>query len=115
MAINNTVELIGNLGAEARIIQTEGKTFASFSVATTDSYQDDAGNWQNKATIWHQVMTFNPKLIELVKNLKTGTRIQLIGALSYRAFPVQLDGQTVTKQEATVIARKIEQAPLAKK
>ena len=37
MAINNTVTLIGNMGAEARIIKTEENSFAAISLATTDS------------------------------------------------------------------------------
>ncbi len=120
MAINNKVILTGNLGSEAEIIETENTTFASVSIATADTYKDDNEEWQQAATIWHNVLTFNPKLIEALKSLKTGTRVEIEGALSYRPYQVQIhdkDGvvREITKQEASIIARKIELAPLAKK
>lgn len=88
MAINNTVTLIGNMGSEADIIETENTTFAAVSIATTDSYKDDKGEWHELATIWHNVLTFNPKLIEVLKNLKKGTRLEITGSLSYRPYKV---------------------------
>ena len=117
MAYNNQVKLTGNLGAEARIIETEGgNPFASFSIATTDSYKDKDDNWQDKETLWHNVVSFNPTLIEMLKGFKKGVRLEISGALSYRPFEVQDgEGKIITKKEASVIAYKIEQAPLVKK
>lgn len=116
MAYNNQVKLTGNLGAEARIIETEGSTFASFSIATTDSYKDKDDNWQEKETVWHNLVSFNPTTIEMLKGIKKGTRLEISGALSYRPFEVQDgEGKIITKKEASVIAYKIEQAPLVKK
>ena len=53
MAINNTVELTGNMSKSgARIIETEENTFAVFSLATTDSYKSkDTNEWIDKDTI----------------------------------------------------------------
>lgn len=115
MAINNIVTLIGNMGSEADIIDTDNTTFAAVSIATTDSYKDDNGDWQELATIWHNVLTFNPKLIEVLKSLKTGSRLEITGSLSYRPYKVMIDDKEITKYEASIIARKIEQAPLSKK
>lgn len=116
MALNNTVTLTGNLGAEARIIATEENTFAALSLATTDSYKDEAGNWHDKETIWHNILAFNPRMIEQLKSFKTGTRITITGSLSYRPFEVvNGDGQLITKKEASIIASKVEITPLVKK
>ena len=116
MTYNNTVTIIGNTGDEARIIKTDDTTFATLSVATTDSYKDKEGNWQNKETVWHRVMVFNPVLIKALQAYKKGTRLKIIGSLAYRDFEVILeDGTIVTKKEATIIAGKVEQAPLVKK
>jgi single stranded DNA-binding protein len=116
MAYNNTVILIGNLGSEARIIATEEYTFAAVSLATTDSYQDQEGHWQDKVTIWHNVVAFNPCVIEEMKSLKTGTRIKVTGSLTYRPFEVvDGNGQVITKKEASVVAGKVELAALPKK
>jgi single-strand DNA-binding protein len=115
MANNNTVKLIGNIGSEARIIETEDRTFASFSIATTDSYKDQDGNWQEKDTIWHDVVAFSPKLVQALKAFKKGTRLEVTGALSYRDFQVDDNGKVITKKEASIVAYKVEQAPLTKK
>jgi len=116
MAYNNTVTLTGNMGSEARLITTEESHFAAFSLATTDSYKDDTGEWKEKDVIWHSILIFNPVLMEVVKNLKTGTRLKITGSLSYRPFEViNGEGEVITKKEAAIIAGKIEQAPLVKK
>ncbi len=116
MAYNNTVKLIGNLGAEAKIIEGENKTFAAMRIATTDTYKDkETEEWKDKATIWHDVIVFSPALIEEVKAYKKGARLEIDGSISYREFLVGIDGKEVTKREASVLAHKIQQAPLVKK
>ena len=117
MALNNRVTLIGNTGSDARIIETEATQFAAVSVATTDSYKkEDSEEWQDKETVWHNVLAFNPTLIKVLDSLKKGTRIEVIGSLSYRPYQIQDgDGVVITKQEASIIAHKIELRPLAKK
>ena len=116
MAINNTITLIGNMGSEVRIVHLEGKkSFASISLATTDSYKDQEGNWQDKEIIWHDVIAFNPNVIKQLESFKTGTRLEIIGSLSYREFQVNDEGKVITKREASIIANKVEQKPLVRK
>jgi single-stranded DNA-binding protein len=115
MAINNTVILTGNTGAEAQVIETGTTTFAAVGLATTDSYQDEEGNWKDLETIWHDVITFNPKIIQVLKSLKTGSRIKVTGSLSYRPYEVMIEDKKIQKKEASIIAKKVEMAPLAKK
>lgn len=116
MAINNKVTLIGNLGSEANIINIENTTFAAVSLATTDTYRDKNGEWQNRETIWHQIRAFNPQLVEMLKGLHKGDRLEITGSLSYLPFKVMDDnGKTFTKHEASIIAYKIAHAPLSKK
>ena len=118
MAINNQITLIGNMGSEVSIQTSnkDGKEFAAVSLATTDSYQNDAGQWIEKETIWHNVVAFSPAVIAILKNLKKGSRIKVEGSLSYRPYDVQDgDGVIITKKEASVIARRVEQVPLVKK
>ncbi len=116
MAFNNTVTLTGNLGSEARIVATEENTFAAVSLATTDSYKDEQGEWHDKQTLWHNILAFNPRVIEELKALKKGTRIQVTGSLSYRPFEVvNGDGEVITKKEASIVAGKVELAALPKK
>jgi single-strand DNA-binding protein len=124
VAINNSVTLKGNLGAEARIIETSSKPFAAISLATTDSYKDANDEWQQKETIWHNIIAFSPATIQILKKLKEGSRIEVLGSLSYRAFHALDDegniltnneGRPIMKKEASIIAHKIILAPLLKK
>lgn len=117
MAQENSVKLIGNLGSEAKIIEQDGKTFATVSIATTGSYTEDNGKtWHKKETIWHSTIAFNPFVQEKLKKLKTGTRVEITGRLSYRPFKTILeDGLSITKMEATVIMETIDLKPLVKR
>ncbi|MFK7979283.1 MAG: single-stranded DNA-binding protein [Saprospiraceae bacterium] len=117
MAINNTIELTGNMGAEPRFITTEGSNFASFTLYTTDSYKDEeSGEWKNKESLYHNIIVFNPTIIEVLKGLNTKARLKVIGSISYREFKIiGDDGNEFTKREASIVAKKIEQAPLVKK
>lgn len=115
MALNNVVILTGNIGGEARILEQKGKAFAAFSIATQDSYKDENEEYQTKAAIWHNVLVFSPKLVELTKAFKKGTRLEVTGSLSYREFSHKpKGGKTIKKREASIIARKIEPKPLVK-
>ena len=118
MAINNTVELTGNMGAEPKFIEvTNGSDFASFTLYTRDSYKDEeTGKWEDKKSIYHNVIAFNPTIIQILKGLNTQARIKVTGSISYREFTIEgEDGNEFTKREASIIAKKIEQAPLVKK
>ena len=126
MAINNTVELIGNMNKSGiRIIETEESKFAVFSLATKNSYKnEDTGEWiESKEPIWHDLVAFSPSVIEILKGLNSKARIKVTATLDYRTFPVEIDleedGKPVTKvinkKEASIIVRRVEQAPLPKK
>lgn len=104
------------MGDEITLIETSEKSFAAFSIATTDSYKDENGQWHQKQPIWHKVLAFSPQTIAFLKNLKMGTRLEIVGSLSYRPFEtLTQDGVVVKKQEATIIVHNVEQKPLVKK
>jgi len=108
MAINNKIELEGNLGADPRIIEKDGKTFVSFSLATTDSYpQEENGkvDWKDKATVWHDVLVFRPIAVSYAKGFSKGDRITLSGAISYQVFE---DKDGYKRKQATIIASYVE-------
>ena len=117
MAYNSTVILVGNTGDEPSLHKTkDDKTFATLSLATTDSYKDKDGVWQNRKTTWHQVMIFKPALVLQVQNFAKGTRLKITGSLTYREFEVPgHDGKPYIKKEANITAGAIEEASLEKK
>jgi len=117
MAYNNLVKLTGNLGSDTKVLNGEKAKFAVISLATTDSYKEkESGEWKNKETTWHQLIVFKPSLIEKVSKMKKGTRIYVEGYLSYK--PIESTNEAdkkIKRQEAAIIAFKIQEAPLLKK
>lgn len=110
---NNKVILTGNLGAAPKLIEKGDKLFVAFSMATQDGYRNKDNEWTSQPSVWHQVLAFNNTLVEMAQSLTKGQRVEITGTLSYRNFKALLDNdETVTKQEAAIIARKIELKPL---
>jgi single-strand DNA-binding protein len=81
----NKVMLIGNLGRDAETrFTTNNLSVTNFSIATTRSYKDKDGNWQNETT-WHNVTGFN--LSDYYKdNLKKGKKFYIEGRISKREY-----------------------------
>lgn len=112
MARNNKIELHGFLGQDAKVIESDGKSFVSLRVATTDSYKDENDKWQDKESIWHEVLVFRPLAVQFAKELKKGNLVDITGSISYRPFK---DEQRYTRYQATIVAGYIEKANLDKK
>lgn len=85
-AMKNRVQLIGNLGAAPEVRNlNSGKKVAQFSIATSESYKNSAGE-RVQETQWHQVVAWN-KLAEIVENyLDRGRRVAVEGKLVYRTY-----------------------------
>ena len=81
----NKVMLIGNLGRDAETrFTTNNVSVTNFSLATTNSYKDKEGNWQNETT-WHNVTSFN--LSDFFKdNLKKGKKFYVEGRITKREY-----------------------------
>lgn len=88
----NKVILIGNLGDDPKVTQTNsGTLIASASVATTSSRKDRDGNREEK-TEWHRVKFFG-KLAEIAEQyLRKGRQVYIEGSIRYDKFTGQ-DGQ----------------------
>lgn len=83
MAGINKVILVGNLGRDPEVTSYEnGVKRAAFSLATTESYRDKEGNWQEQ-TEWHNIVLWR-WLAE--KNLVKGDKIYLEGRLRTRSW-----------------------------
>ncbi len=83
MAGINKVILIGRLGKDPDVMTYEnGVKRASFSLATTESYRDKDGNWQDQ-TEWHNIVLWR-YLAE--RNLVKGDLIYLEGKLRTRSW-----------------------------
>ena len=86
----NKVTLIGNLGADPEVRSTNGGTrVASFSLATSRSWNTPSGDRQEK-TEWHRCVVWNTKgsqLADIVeKYVKKGDKIYVEGRIEYRQW-----------------------------
>jgi single-strand DNA-binding protein len=91
MAVSESITiLIGNLGQDPEIRYTQSNTpVANLSVATTDSWKDKDGEWQEK-TEWHRVVVFG-YLAEKAEKLRKGQQVYVLGKNETRKW--EKDGQ----------------------
>jgi len=96
MAGINKVILLGRLGKDPEIMTFDnGVKKATFSLATTESYKDKDGNWQEQ-TEWHNIVLWR-YLAE--KNIIKGDQIYLEGRIRSRSY----DATDGTKRYITEI------------
>ncbi len=88
----NKVILIGNLGKNP-VVSTNGKSRTQFSIATNESWKDEAGVTQ-KRTEWHNIVTFGGLADICAKSLKQGHKVAVEGRLQTRKF--EKEGEKTT-------------------
>lgn len=83
--INKTI-LVGNLGADPDVKYLKnGTAVSTFSVATTETWNDHDGNRQEN-TQWHRISAFG-KLAEICSEyLKKGSRVYIEGKIRYNDY-----------------------------
>jgi single-strand DNA-binding protein len=101
----NKVILIGNLGKDPEIRSTTGgNRVATFSLATSRTWNDAAGSKQEK-TEWHRCVVWNSKASQLAdvveKYVKKGDRLYVEGRIEYSQWQDK-DGQTRYTTEINV-------------
>ena len=101
----NKVTLIGNLGNDPEVRSTTGgNRVATFSLATSRSWNDQSGNRQEK-TEWHRCVVWNTKgsqLADIVeKYVHKGDKLYVEGRIEYRQWQDK-DGQTRYTTEINV-------------
>ena len=87
----NEVRLIGNVGKDPDIRTTQdGKEVASFTLATSDVWNDKTTGEKKQRTEWHKIVVFIPQLVSVVKKyVKKGVRLYVSGALQTRKWQDQ--------------------------
>lgn len=82
----NQVTLIGYAGAAPELKEVgNGTPVARFSLATSENWKNDAGEWQSK-TQWHNVIVWR-KLAEVIAaKVQKGTRVYVAGKIEYREY-----------------------------
>jgi len=87
-------EIIGNVGSvEIKAIKG-GKKLAVLSVATSERWKRDNGDWAEK-TLWHRVAVFpGPKVERIEAQVQKGTRMRLVGQVRPSSYD---DAKGVTR------------------
>lgn len=101
----NKVMLIGNLGSDPEVRSTTGgNRVATFSLATSRSWNDASGAKQEK-TEWHRCVVWNTKTSQLAdiveRYVKKGDKLHVEGRIEYRQWQDK-DGQTRYSTEINV-------------
>lgn len=87
----NKVILIGNLGADPEIRNTQdGRPIANLRVATTETWRDRNSGERREKTEWHRVVIFNEGLCRIAEQyLRKGSKVYLEGQLQTRQWEDQ--------------------------
>ena len=100
----NKAILLGNLGKDPEIRRLDdGRAVANFSIATSVSYKNKAGEKVTN-TEWHNIVLWSP-LAEIAENyLKKGSQVYIEGKISNRSYE---DKEGVKKYISEVVGRDI--------
>lgn len=84
----NKVILIGNLGADPEIRNTQdGRPICNLRIATSENWKDKKTGERRERTEWHRVVIFNEGLCRIAEQyLKKGSKVYLEGALQTRKW-----------------------------
>jgi len=84
----NKVILIGNLGADPEVRNTQdGRSICNLRLATTDSWRDKQTGERREKTEWHSVVIFNEQLGKVAQQyLRKGAKVYIEGQLQTRKW-----------------------------
>lgn len=91
MASINKAIIIGRLGKDPQINTfTNGSKIASFTVATSETWNDKTTGERKERTEWHNIVINNPALVTLAeKYLKKGSQAYIEGTIRTREYTDQ--------------------------
>ncbi|QDH13586.1 single-stranded DNA-binding protein [Formicincola oecophyllae] len=87
----NKVILVGNLGADPEIRNTQsGSKIANLRLATSQSWNDRNTGERQERTEWHRVVLFNERLADVAERfLRKGRKVYVEGELRTRKWTDQ--------------------------
>lgn len=84
----NRATLIGRLGQDPKINQSQsGNEFATFSLATSETWKDKQTGEKKEQTDWHNIIVSSPVLTEFAeKYLRKGMQVLVEGRIRTRKY-----------------------------
>lgn len=102
MRTKNAVSLIGMVGKDAEVRQTNGISYARFSLATsTGGYKKQDGTEVPEKTQWHNIVAWRNLSDFAGKYVKKGMKVAVDGMITYGEYTNQ-QGQKVNTVEILV-------------
>lgn len=101
----NKVQLIGNLGKDPEIRHSQdGAKIVTFSVATSETWNDKATGERKEKTEWHRVVIFNEHLCDVVeKYVRKGSKLYIEGQLQTRKWT---DNTNIERYTTEIVLQK---------
>lgn len=104
MATLNKVMILGNLGRDPEVRQTQsGRAVANFSVATTDTW--GTGEDRKERTEWHQVVVWGKSAEACGQYLTKGRQVLVEGRLQTRSYE---DKDGVKRYATEIVAQQVQ-------
>lgn len=96
----NKVILVGNLGRDPEGRTTQGGTkVVTFSLATSETWKDQASGEKRERVQWHRVVIWNERIGEVAERyLKKGSKVYIEGALESRKYTDQAGAERETTE-----------------
>ena len=84
----NKVMLIGRLGQDPEVRSTQdGRSLCTFSLATSENWNDKNTGEKREKTEWHRVVVFNEGLVNIIQQyVKKGSNVFIEGQLQTRKW-----------------------------
>jgi len=99
--LRNHVQLIGRLGQDVKLIQTDsGTQIANLNLATSSYYKDAQGERQEK-TEWHRIVAWGKTAELMGQLLEKGQEVVVQGKLTTRKYD---DKNGITQYITEVVA-----------
>ena len=106
----NRVTLVGHLGRDPEVRRLEnGTAVGKFSIATTESYKDANGEWQNQ-TEWHDIVVWRLQAEQAEKTLKKGSFVYIEGKLTHRKYTDKNGIERYATEVVAAMFRNLERA-----
>lgn len=100
----NKVILVGNLGRDPELKHLpSGQPICQFSIATSESYTDKAGQKQEK-TEWHRIVVWEKLAEACARFLGKGSKVYVEGKLQTREWD---DKDGVKRYQTEIVAREV--------
>jgi single-strand DNA-binding protein len=98
----NEVKVLGYVGKEPQVNNTQSGTLVvNLSVATSERYKDQQGNYQEK-TEWHNLVAFS-RQAEIIRDyVKKGSKVFVEGKLQTRSWEDKDTGKKAYRTEIIV-------------